>query len=157
MPDCLQALSEGEPILLRNPSYVRPWQHVLVPLSGYLLLAQKLATEGATFSDAWNFGPQESYAITTADIAEKLIDLWGGGSWVTDAPPEATVTKRETGRLRLSWEKAEARLNWRPAFSWIDALEEIVAWQQIYLAHGDLLAHCRKTVQAYARRFESIG
>ncbi len=129
VPDCMKALMTGESIGVRNPLSVRPWQHVLEPLSGYLWLGTKLLHEGPAFGEAWNFGPREQQGVSTRQIAEKLIALWGSGSWTHTEPGYAKV---ETGLLRLSWDKAAARLGWQPVFTWEEALAEIVAWFKAY-------------------------
>lgn len=129
IPDCLRALMTDEPIAVRNPLSIRPWQHVLESLSGYLWLGAKLLREGAAVAEAWNFGPLEQKGVTAQALVEKLISLWGAGSWVHTHPAAKAV---ETGQLRLSWEKAAARLGWRPVYTWEEALAEIVAWFQAY-------------------------
>lgn len=125
VPDCMRALMAGEPIGIRNPLSIRPWQHVLEPLSGYLWLGAKLLQEGPDFGEAWNFGPQEQRGVPAQQLAEKLVEQWGAGSWQHTDPGYAKV---ETGQLRLSWEKAAARLGWQPVYTWEEALAEITAW-----------------------------
>ncbi|MDJ0755840.1 MAG: CDP-glucose 4,6-dehydratase [Ardenticatenaceae bacterium] len=149
VPDSVQALMRGEPIPIRNPYYVRPWQHVLVPLSGYLEVGRRLLTNNAPhFSEPWNFGPLEQVGITVQEIADKLIEIWGDGSYIHTDPD---VNQIETFQLRLSWEKAAQRLGWRPVYSWIDALEEIVAWFKAYDRNDDMLA----TTQSHIHHFVS--
>ncbi|MEM7801910.1 MAG: CDP-glucose 4,6-dehydratase [Chloroflexota bacterium] len=153
VPDCMAALMADKPIVIRNPAYVRPWQHVLVPLSGYLRLAQKLLNEGPRYAEAWNFGPPEIEGITTGQIADKLIKLWGSGSWINENPD---LLKRETGRLKLSWEKGAERLNWQPVYDWQEALEEIVAWYRAYQNEENMLEVCRRHVKAFSEKFDSL-
>jgi CDP-glucose 4,6-dehydratase len=133
VPDCLRALMAGEPIGIRNPLSIRPWQHVLEPLSGYLWLGANLLRHGQAYAEAWNFGPREQVGVPARDIAEKLIALWGHGRWEHTDPGYARI---ETGQLRLSWEKAAMRLGWQPVYTWEEALAEIVDWfkafQRIY-------------------------
>lgn len=129
VPDCMKALMSGEPIGIRNPLSIRPWQHVLEPLSGYLWLGTKLLEEGPTYGQAWNFGPREQRGIPAQQLAEKLIELWGAGDWVHTDPGYAKV---ETGQLRLSWEKAAVHLDWQPVYTWDEALAEIVDWFKAY-------------------------
>lgn len=131
VPDCMRALMNGEPIGVRNPLSVRPWQHVLEPLSGYMWLAVKLLQAGPEFGEAWNFGPLEQKGIPAGEIAAKLVELWGNGSWEHTEPGFAKV---ETGQLRLSWDKAAHRLNWRPVYPWQEALAEITDWFKAYQA-----------------------
>ncbi len=129
VPDCMRALMEGKPILVRNPDSVRPWQDVLEPLSGYLWLAAKLLENGADFAEAWNFGPMEPAGVTTREVAEKAIELWGSGSWV---PADSGKSKIEVGLLRLNWDKAANRLAWRPVYTWEESLAETVKWFRLY-------------------------
>ena len=125
VPDCMRALMAGEPIGIRNPLSIRPWQHVLEPLSGYLWLGAQLIQNGPQFAEAWNFGPQEQRGVPAQQLAEKLVELWGDGRWEHTDPGYAKV---ETGQLRLSWEKAATHLQWQPVYSWFEALSEITAW-----------------------------
>jgi CDP-glucose 4,6-dehydratase len=124
--DIVRAVRAGETVKLRNPAAVRPWQHVLNPLSGYLLLAQEL-WRSPEATQAWNFGPRDADARTVRWIVERLEELWGGAfQWELDAgenPPEA-------GHLALDSGKAESDLGWLPAWDLAQALERIVAWHE---------------------------
>lgn len=154
VPDCMRALMAGEPIGIRNPLSVRPWQLVLEPLSGYLWLAVKLLQEGPAFAEAWNYGPLETNGVPAQALAEKLVELWGSGSWVHTDPGYAKV---ETGYLRLSWEKAAQRLGWRPVYNWEKALADITAWFQAFTQSADMYAACRSHISAYAKRAAELG
>lgn len=154
VPDCMKALMENRPIGVRNPLSVRPWQHVLEPLSGYLWLGVKLLREGPAFGEAWNFGPLEQKGVPARDLAEKLVELWGSGSWVHTQPGYAEV---ETGQLRLSWDKAAHRLNWRPVYTWADALAEIAAWFKGYQAGTDMHALTLDHIRHYTARARELG
>lgn len=155
IPDCVQALIEEKPIGIRNLHTVRPWQHVLVPLSGYLSLGEKMLSSG-TFSEAWNFGPAEQKGVTTGELVTKLVDLWGYGEWESI---ETNLPKIETGLLRLSWDKAAARLDWQPVYDWQDALKEIVAFYNSMLAYEDMHTVLRRHIAAYVSQAEeqSVG
>lgn len=126
IPDIVRAVDAGEPLLVRNPQAVRPWQHVLNPLSGYLLLAEQLwrTREAAR---AWNFGPREGDAQTVSWIVERLGALWGGAfRWQLDEgvnPPEA-------GHLALDSSAAERALGWRPRWPLQEALGRVVEWHE---------------------------
>jgi len=124
--DIVRAIEAGERVKLRNPDAVRPWQHVLNPLNGYLRLAQELWHEPRA-AQAWNFGPRDHDAHTVRWIVERLEELWGGAfKWELDGsenPPEA-------GYLALDSSKAERDLNWLPAWDLGQALERIVAWHE---------------------------
>ena len=154
VPDCMHALMSGEPIGVRNPLSVRPWQLVLEPLSGYLWLAVKLLQDGPDYAEAWNFGPLETNGISTQAIAEKLVEYWGSGSWVHTDPGYAKI---ETGYLRLTWEKAAQQLGWRPVYTWEEALAEITAWFKAYAQSGDMYDICRSHITAYTARANELG
>ncbi|MBW7959113.1 MAG: CDP-glucose 4,6-dehydratase [Anaerolineae bacterium] len=154
VPDCMKALMDGRPIGVRNPLSVRPWQHVLEPLSGYLWLGVQLLRHGPAFGEAWNFGPLEQKGVPAQALAEKLIELWGSGSWVHTRPGYAEV---ETGLLRLSWDKAAHRLNWRPVYTWVDALTEITDWFKGFQAGADMQAMTRDHIRRYTARARELG
>jgi len=147
VPDCMKALIDDGPIVVRNPNYIRPWQHVLVPLGGYLLLGAKmLESEAANYVGAWNFGPPEMNGISTSQIADKLIELWGSGEWICENPDADNL---ETSYLRLSWEKAARQLNWRPGYDWQDTLKDIVEWYKAWDNGDDLWALMQAQIGAY--------
>ena len=146
VPDCLRALLAGEEIVIRSPHAIRPWQHVLEPLSGYLLLAQKLYNEGSRYAEAWNFGPLDEDARPVEWIVQKLCGLWGGGAGyrVDDGghPHEAHY-------LKLDISKARADLGWQPRWTLEQALTGIVEWAQVYRRNGDLRAMCLKQIDTF--------
>ena len=157
IPDCARALMSKEEIIVRNPDSMRPWQHVLVPLSGYLSLTAKMQEERKSFADAWNFGPLENKGITSKQIAEKMIKLWGSGKWVSAFNENA---KKETKLLRLSWEKALHELNWKPVYNWEHAIEATVEWFKEYEIqkdnnNPDLYNLCLKQIKDYTERASS--
>ena len=154
VPDCMRALMSDRPIGIRNPLSVRPWQLVLEPLSGYLWLGSLLLREGATFAEAWNFGPLETNGIPAQAIAEKLIMLWGQGQWVHTDPDYAQV---ETGYIRLSWEKAALRLGWRPVYTWEEALAEVVAWFKAFVTEEEMSSVGRQHIINYTNRARDLG
>jgi CDP-glucose 4,6-dehydratase len=136
VPDIVRAFSAGEPVNIRQPNSVRPWQHVLEPLSGYLMLAEKLYNEGEKYSGAWNFGPAEDSVKTVGWIVEKIADYWGeSAKWTTDNgnhPHEAQF-------LKLDCSKARNLLGWKSIFSIEKTLEWSVDWYKIYCENSDLL------------------
>lgn len=134
VPDILAALGRGEPVRIRNPQSIRPWQHVLEPLSGYLRLAELLASPGgASFAEAWNFGPADDDAQTVEWIVQRLLERWGDSpGWVHDAVPQP----HEANYLKLDCSKARLRLGWAPQWSLATALAAIVDWQR-GMAQGD--------------------
>jgi len=125
VPDAIRALQCNESLLVRNPNSIRPWQHVLEPLVGYLMLAQRLYQEGRKWACAWNFGPCDEESITVAELAELIIREWGAGSWqaasLTDPPHEA-------GYLKLDCSKARALLGWRAVLTLAEAVGLTVEW-----------------------------
>jgi CDP-glucose 4,6-dehydratase len=125
VPDAMKALLQDETIIVRNPQGVRPWLHVLDPLSGYLWLAHHLLEYGKAFAQAWNFGPLEHQAVTVRSLIEKMITLWGKGEWTSVSQPQA---KPEMNLLRLNWDKAANELGWYPTYGWEEALNQTVQW-----------------------------
>ncbi|HMT21723.1 MAG TPA: CDP-glucose 4,6-dehydratase [Promineifilum sp.] len=154
VPDCMKALMDGRPIGVRNPLSVRPWQHVLEPLSGYLWLGARLLRDGPAFGEAWNFGPLEQKGVPARALAEKLVELWGSGSWEHTRPGYAEV---EAGLLRLSWDKAAHRLDWQPVYSWIDALGEITDWFKAFQAGEAMRDVTRRHILEYTARARELG
>lgn len=136
IPDCIRALESGRPIEIRNPKAIRPWQHVLEPLSGYLLLAKKMWEEPTRYCDGWNFGPDANSIATVWEVAQKVIDNYGTGTLhdisVEDAPHEASL-------LMLDISKARYLLGWRPRLSLEQSVALTVAWYRSYkmgINHG---------------------
>jgi CDP-glucose 4,6-dehydratase len=132
----MRSLLRNEPTLIRNPQATRPWQHVLEPLHGYLMLAERLHADGHDFASAWNFGPPEESERTVGWIIEHLYELWGVDfQWKRDrnpGPPESTF-------LKLDASKARARLGWRPKLNLETTLSWIVDWTRRYREGRDML------------------
>ena len=139
IPDCLKACVKGQPIPIRNPHAIRPWQLVLEPLGGYLVLAQKLWEHGSEYAQGWNFGPHEQDARPVQHIVQRLTELWGGGaSWQLmggEHPHEAHY-------LKLDCSQAHARLGWFPRTDLDYALRSIVEWTRRYQSGDDTRAIC---------------
>lgn len=137
VPDCIQALRESKPIFIRSPNATRPWQHVLEPLSGYLLLAVKLAQEPKRYGGSWNFGPSSNATRTVEDLARGIIQRWGSGRLVVDAPSDLP---HEACLLQLSIDKAVHHLSWHPRWNFDQTLNHTVSWYKAVLdgqpAHG---------------------
>ena len=132
--------------MIRNPLATRPWQHVLEPLSGYLVLAQALYEQGPAFNGAWNFGPQDSDARSVQDIIELLISQWGSPAvWKQDGAPQP----HEAHFLKLDCSKAKQALNWSARWTLEKAIEATVEWQQTYRQGGNILAMTRKQIYSY--------
>ncbi len=129
VPDLMRGFLDGEPVIIRSPSAVRPWQHVLDPLVGYMMLAERLWRGDAAFSSAWNFGPVDADARPVSWLADRLAQLCvDGATWVI----EEAVDSRETGVLRLDSSHARACLGWRPRWDVDAALEHTVGWYRAY-------------------------
>lgn len=126
VPDAARSLSSSQPLILRNPGYVRPWQHVLEPLSGYMQLAEKMHESSDTkWQSGWNFGPSPEDAVPVSQIADWFVETWGSGRVEVQINPSAI---HETNRLRLGIDKAVAELNWRPIWSARTAVERAAMW-----------------------------
>jgi CDP-glucose 4,6-dehydratase len=125
VPDAIRAFSHDQVLSVRNPGAIRPWQHVLEPLSGYLALARALIERGRKFSGAWNFGPQDSAAATVAQLVELLSDAWGGARWRVQPAADGLAEAR---MLSLDTAKARKRLGWRPRLSIREAVDLTVEW-----------------------------
>jgi CDP-glucose 4,6-dehydratase len=127
VPDCVRALTAGRPLQVRNPDAVRPWQHVLEPLAGYLLLGAALVGDARAFEGAWNFGPAvEEGALTVRWVVDQFIEEWGSGSWLT--PEKGAPQPHEAHVLSLDSSKAKARLGWAPVWGSTEAVRRTAAW-----------------------------
>jgi CDP-glucose 4,6-dehydratase len=152
VPDILRAFDAGRPVVIRNPTSIRPWQHVLEPLSGYLVLAQRLWSDSTEVSEGWNFGPHDQDARPVQWIVEQVVERWGeGASWQTDDTPHP----HEAHYLKLDITKARIRLGWEPQWSLGEALERIVEWQQAYAAGSDLREVCLQQITDYTKTMGS--
>lgn len=148
VPDILRAFEAGKPVIVRNPQATRPWQHVLEPLSGYLVLAQALWSEGQNMAEGWNFGPEEKDARPVGWICDHMVAAWGDGvAWKLDDAPNP----HEANYLKLDISKAKARLGWTPTWGLATALEKIVTWHQAWLAKGDMRALCLSQIDQFTK------
>lgn len=147
VPDILRAVGAGRPAIIRNPGAIRPWQHVLEPLAGYLSLAQALVESGPGFAEAWNFGPYDTETGTVGQLVAQLIQLWGDDAgFRIETSGEAL---HEARLLKLDSSKARARLGWRPRWDLGTTLEQICLWHRAFLAGSDLKAETLRQVAAY--------
>lgn len=147
IPDCIRALEDNQKIKIRNPHAVRPWQHVLEPLSGYLLLTEKMLTEGTRFSGAWNFGPKRSSIVSVQEVVTGIIKSWGSGSWEILNVQEEEF--HEATLLNLDISKAKFKLNWSPRWSLQQALDSTVEWYKNY--NTNMRELCVKQIQQYCQ------
>lgn len=149
IPDCVIAINNDEKIEIRNPIAVRPWQHVLEPLSGYLLLGQKLLEYGKQYADGFNFGPDEGSILKVADVAQKVVEFYGKG--------EVVVQKRdnlhEAGLLMLNIEKAAKVLGWHPSLTADEAIQKTVEWyKNFYSSDIDIYNFTLKQIEDYSSK-----
>lgn len=134
VPDCVRAFSAGQPALIRNPAATRPWQHVLDPLNGYLLLAERLMEHGQNYAQAWNFGPGVDDVRPVCDVVRLMAEAWGGGAtWEI----EGGTHPHEAGLLAVDASLARARLGWQPRLPLPEALAWTARWYQRYLGGQD--------------------
>lgn len=145
IPDFLRALETGETLKIRSPNAIRPWQHVLEPLSGYLMLAEKLATRGDAYAEAWNFGPGEEDVKPVAWIVDHLCSLQPNAKWKVEAGHQV----HEAGMLKLDSAKAKAHLGWSPRWSLETALTKTMEWYQAWRAGADMVAVTTQQIRAY--------
>ncbi|WP_238560233.1 CDP-glucose 4,6-dehydratase [Sphingomonas sp. Mn802worker] len=147
IPDILRAIERGEPVLIRNPLAIRPWQHVLEPVGGYLALAQALWHTPEQAAQAWNFGPRDDDARPVQWIVERMCDAWGdGATWTRDE----SVQPHEARYLKLDISKARAELGWQPRWDLAQTLTSIVAWQRAWLSGADMHEHCLTELERFA-------
>ena len=147
VPDFLRALDAGQVLTIRSPNAVRPWQHVLEPLSGYLTLAERLLTHGASAAEAWNFGPEEADAQSVRWIVDKLTQHAASSQWRVDDP--AVTHPHEANLLRLDSAKAKREINWHPRWTLDAALQQTLAWHRAWRAGADMLAESRAQILAF--------
>ncbi|MHB8381106.1 MAG: CDP-glucose 4,6-dehydratase [Candidatus Binataceae bacterium] len=150
VPDAIRAFEQGEPLLVRSPQAVRPWQHVLEPLSGYMMLAERLYKDGAKWTGAWNFGPNVENEINVGRLADIIVAHWGTGFWRHAPDPDAS---RETACLRLNSAKAKRELGWRPSLTIDDAVRLSLNWYRgrSCTDKGDWYAFSANQIQDYLR------
>jgi len=146
VPDAIKAFEANKTLLIRNPLATRPWQHVLEPLSGYLVLAQALFQEGVKFNGAWNFGPRDEDARSVKEVIDMLIGSWSKpASWAQDAREQP----HEAHLLKLDCSKANQLLKWIPQWSLEQAIEKICEWQSEYNKQSDVKALSVAQIKAY--------
>ena len=129
IPDLAKSLKKQEPLIVRNPGAVRPWQHVLDPLIGYLTLAARMTDEPIEISDAFNFGPEDEDTLTVEDLVKISVEQWGSGSYEV---AENLEQPHEANLLRLSISKSKATLGWKPQFKSREAIAYTIDWYKNY-------------------------
>jgi CDP-glucose 4,6-dehydratase len=147
VPDCVRAILKNDKVIVRNPQAIRPWQHVLEPLAGYLMLAQKLYEDGPWYSEAWNFGPNDSDAKPVEWLVKELCEKWGNNaSYIIDRGKHP----HEAHYLKLDCSKAKTMLGWRPKWDLEQAIDSVVEWTKTYAGKGDILNACLKQIAEYS-------
>ncbi len=148
IPDILKAFENKAPVIVRNPLATRPWQHVLEPLSGYLILAENLFNEDKKYSEAWNFGPYDQDCKTVEWMLDKMVNFWGeGAKWEMDKesnPHEASL-------LKLDCSKAHSELKWEPHWNVEMTLKKIINWHKAWLDKKDMKALCLAEIEEYTK------
>ena len=147
IPDILRSFEKNKPVVIRNPKATRPWQHVLEPLSGYLILAQNLYKDQKKYAEGWNFGPNEKDVQPVDWILDKMISKWPNSSWELDN----NSNPHEAGFLKLDISKAKSKLGWSPVWELSQTLEKIVSWHQAWLNKEDMQATCLTEIEEYTR------
>jgi CDP-glucose 4,6-dehydratase len=156
IPDCVRALTAGESILVRNPTAVRPWQHVLEPLSGYLMLAARMLEGDAGLDAAWNFGPGKFGNVTVADVVGDFVKRWGGGTW--HSPEDAGAQPHEARTLKLDITKAADILGWQPVWGISRAVDATAEWYRRFAhAEGDPVLHALDQIDEYVSDAAQLG
>jgi CDP-glucose 4,6-dehydratase len=146
IPDAIEAFESQKPLVIRNPLATRPWQHVLEPLSGYLVLSQALYQEGAKYDGAWNFGPKDEDTRPVQEVINLLIQHWGqSASWKQDDG----VQPHEAHSLKLDCSKARQYLGWMPKLNLEQAVEHIVQWQSAHQRQADMQAFSLQQINSY--------
>ncbi|WP_024850565.1 CDP-glucose 4,6-dehydratase [Hydrogenovibrio kuenenii] len=147
IPDILRAFEKNNAVVVRNPKSTRPWQHVLEPLSGYLVLAQNLYQNPDKYAEGWNFGPNEEDAKPVDWILDKISALWPDSEWKLDEGDHP----HEAGYLKLDISKAKSYLYWQPTWRLEQTLERIVRWHKAWLSEEDMQHVCLEEINDYMR------
>lgn len=146
LPDIARALIADEIILVRNPDSVRPWQHVLDPLHGYLVLGAKMTADPVKYAQAYNFGPVPEERMNVKELVEEAINVWGGGNYDISGNPNKL---HEAGLLRLNIDKAKAELNWLPKFTAQQAVSQTIAWYKATLEEENIKTFTEKQIEDF--------
>jgi len=157
IPDCVKSLSKDRPIIIRSPHAVRPWQYVLEPLSGYLLLGAKMYKGGAMYSGAWNFGPPNSDLITVKEITKKIVSYWGSGKYKIKASHK---NPHEAKLLKLDCSKARSILKWYPLYDIDEALLKTIEWYKMFYnetKENNLFIYTVEQIKDYEKRCDYIN
>lgn len=146
IPDFVKSISKGENLIIRNPNAIRPWQHVLEPLNGYLMLAEKLFNKNRKFADSWNFGPDDKDSKNVAWISSRICELWSENS---KFEIEDKSKLHEANYLKLDCSKAKALLEWNPKWNIEKTLEKVVEWYKAYYNHQNVRLMSEHQIKEY--------
>ena len=157
VPDCVRALTSNKPITVRNPQAIRPWQHVLEPLSGYLWLSALMWDQGSTYSSAWNFGPHNFDNITVGELADKIVEYWGNGYW-QDASVQKNNQMHEANHLKLDCTKSQNLLGCFPVYRIDEAIKMTLDWYRAFYASDEnIYVLTLSQIQAYVNKAQQMG
>ena len=148
IPDAIRSFLSKDPLTIRNPKAIRPWQHVLEPLAGYIMLCQRLFHDPAQFAESWNFGPFEDDAECVSSLVDRIVEIWGEGAhWQLDQK----ANPHEAGYLRLDCSKARTLLKWKPLWRLPRALNETVEWYKAYYRNADIIDFTLNQIDIYQK------
>jgi CDP-glucose 4,6-dehydratase len=156
IPDCIRALTFKKPLIVRNPHAIRPWQHVLDPLSGYLMLAARMVQKPEHFAGAWNFGPLSTNNVPVRSLVEAFIKEWGSGSW-QDASDNGNAEPHEANLLRLDCTKANNILGWMPIYSIPEGIKMTADWYRAYYNEENMYDFTISQVRSFNARFKEAN
>ncbi|WP_209977427.1 CDP-glucose 4,6-dehydratase [Paenibacillus eucommiae] len=150
VPDCIRAQLQQKSIIVRSPDAIRPWQHVLEPLCGYLLLAQKMVEQGADFAEGWNFGPDAQDERSVIWVVKRICSQWPEGDQA-GYTIQSQGDLNEANQLRLDSSKARKRLSWRPRWNTEQAIDKVLEWIAVYRSHGNLTEVSLRQIMEFTR------
>lgn len=153
IPDCVKFINENKTIEIRNPIAIRPWQHVLEPLSGYLILGQKLYEQGDKYAQAFNFGPEKNNILTVADIAKKVVENYGKGEVLICQKDDL----HEANLLMLNANKAKEVLGWTPKYNADEAIQKTVDWYKRFYNGENMIEFSLRQIEEYQIKSSKVG
>ena len=147
IPDILKSFENNKPVIIRNPNATRPWQHVLEPLSGYLILAEKMYKNPGNYDESWNFGPNEQDIKPVRWILNKMIREWPNSSWQLDT----SMQPHEADLLQLDILKSRLKLDWRPVWDLNNTLNKILKWHKAWINKESMQSVCLEEIEMYTK------
>jgi len=152
IPDILRAFEKNEPVVIRSPNAIRPWQHVLEPLAGYLTLAHALFENPNNYAEGWNFGPNEGDARTVSWILNEMVSAWPGARWELD---QVEDNPHEANYLKLDISKAKSKLHWQPVWTLDITLNQIVSWHRAWHDGVDMQLSSLNEINEFMKSMEA--